>query len=127
MVFRKKMYAIYDTFSILNFLVYCLLWCFHIADDIQIDQSSGFISFKNPNDSFDREREKDGIITLTIVAKDDGTPVKEVETNFTINITDINDQFPVFQEVEYTFEVYQVIILNTELIWDKMVVYVLVS
>ena len=60
--------------------------------------------------SFDRERElaTGGNVSLIVIAQDDGSPPKKTKTNFTIHILDINDQSPVFTEIEYKFSVFQV-------------------
>lgn len=86
----------------------------NISDDIRIGLNNGIISFISNTSSFDREKEGANV-TLIVIATDDGSPRKTTETDFIIKIIDINDQMPVFTEVEYRFKVFQVI-------WRKYII-----
>ena len=60
------------------------------------------------------DREKRDSYTLTIKAKDDGQPAKSSTSQFTIKITDINDNAPSFGKSSYSFNIAEENKLNAE-------------
>jgi len=81
-----------------------------LSDDLKIEPDSGIVRFKNEDDSFDREKEYNSKVFVSVIASDKDDPPKDSDPMIiTINITDINDQYPFFTErIMYHFKVYQV-------------------
>ena len=79
------------------------------SDDLKIDNDSGIVRFKNKGDSFDREKEYNSKVFVSVIARDKDDPPKDSDPMIiTINIMDINDQYPRFTQNIYHFKVYQV-------------------
>jgi len=79
------------------------------SDDLKIDRDSGIVRFKNKDDSFDRENESNSKVFVSVIASDKDDPPKDSEPMIiTINIRDINDQYPFFTQNMYHFKVFQV-------------------
>ena len=78
------------------------------SDDLKIDPD-GIVRFKNKDDSFDREKEHNSKVFVSVIASDkDDSPKDSDPMIITINIMDINDQYPRFTQDIYHFKVYQV-------------------
>ncbi len=65
-----------------------------------IDSKFGIISAKK---NFDHEQMKD--VTFVVIAEDHGTPVQTGTVEVTVNINDVNDMIPAFQQMSYSFGV----------------------
>jgi hypothetical protein len=79
-----------------------------LSVDLEID-NDGFVRFKSPANSFDREKEANSKVFISVIATDkDDSPKDSDPMIITINIMDINDQYPRFTPDMYHFKVYQV-------------------
>ena len=79
-----------------------------LSVDLEID-NDGFVRFKSPANSFDREKEANSKVFISVIATDkDDSPKDSDPMIITINIMDINDQYPRFTQDMYHFKVYQV-------------------
>ncbi|VDI58231.1 Hypothetical predicted protein, partial [Mytilus galloprovincialis] len=77
-------------------------------DDIIIVKDTGVIKFKYSNHTLDREGEDRGQVIVGVIATDKGEHSKNSSTmEFKIKITDINDQVPVFNQINYAFSIFQ--------------------
>ncbi|XP_064628041.1 protocadherin Fat 4-like [Lineus longissimus] len=89
------------------------------GDDAQlftIDGATGTIKVKSTTSSSSMDRETKDTLMLTVVAKDQNgnAGFLSASTNITITLTDINDQRPVFKDLEYQFKVSEEAAPNTE-------------
>ncbi|KAJ8022289.1 Cadherin-23 [Holothuria leucospilota] len=71
------------------------------SNKFKINETTGDISF---NDSVDYESD-DVNFELTVVATDKGEPSKQATTHVTVEIADINDNPPTFDEDQYDFSI----------------------
>ncbi|XP_052063802.1 protocadherin Fat 3-like [Mytilus californianus] len=77
-------------------------------DDIIIVKETGVIKFRNSNHTLDRENEYGGQVIVGVIATDKAEHPKNSSTmEFKIKITDINDQVPVFNQINYAFGIFQ--------------------
>ncbi|CAC5412611.1 FAT4 [Mytilus coruscus] len=77
-------------------------------DDIIIGKDTGVIKFRNSNHTLDRENEYGGQVIVGVIATDKGENPKNSSTmQFKIKISDINDQVPVFNRINYAFGIFQ--------------------
>ncbi|XP_063420962.1 protocadherin gamma-B5-like [Mytilus trossulus] len=80
----------------------------HSCYDIIIDKDKGVIKFRYSNHTLDREGEDFGQVIVGVIATDKGEHPKNSSTmEFKIKITDINDQVPVFNQINYAFSIFQ--------------------
>ncbi|XP_071155009.1 protocadherin Fat 4-like isoform X2 [Mytilus edulis] len=76
--------------------------------DIIIGKNTGVIKFRYSNHTLDREGEDFGQVIVGVIATDKGEHPKNSSTlAFKIKITDINDQVPVFNQINYAFGIFQ--------------------
>ncbi|KAM4555041.1 protocadherin alpha-8-like [Odontesthes bonariensis] len=62
------------------------------------------------------DREKKPVIQLTLTAIDGGTPAKSGTMSITVNVLDINDNAPVFNQTLYKASVYENVRIGTSII-----------
>eukprot|EP00062_Callorhinchus_milii_P015212 gi/632965391/ref/XP_007898867.1/ PREDICTED: protocadherin Fat 4-like [Callorhinchus milii] len=74
----------------------------NIGDDFQIDQRTGELIIKNPLDF-----EMIKYYNLWIEARDSGSPPFSSYARIDVNITNVNDNCPTFQQSEYRCEIYE--------------------
>ncbi|KAM4590288.1 protocadherin Fat 4-like [Fundulus diaphanus] len=74
----------------------------NFEDMFHVDQLGGVLTVENP---LDYESKK--VFSLLIEARDSGSPPFSSFLEIHINITDVNDNFPQFNEAEYRCEVYE--------------------
>lgn len=77
-------------------------------EDIVIESTTGTIKFLYSNGTLDREKEAGGRVIFGVIAEDKERPPKNSSTmSFVIEIEDINDNSPFFQNQEYSFVFHQ--------------------
>ncbi|MEQ2194364.1 hypothetical protein XENOCAPTIV_028047, partial [Xenoophorus captivus] len=74
----------------------------NFEDMFHVDQLSGVLTVENPLD-YESKNE----FSLLIEARDSGSPPFSSFLEIHINISDVNDNFPQFQQAEYRCEVYE--------------------
>ncbi|XP_062943752.1 cadherin-related family member 2 [Cynocephalus volans] len=73
--------------------------------NFSVDPNIGLLRNLRPLDREAIEPALGGRIVLTVLVADYGVPVLSTEVNVTINVEDINDNLPVFNQSSYNFQV----------------------
>ncbi|KAF0883542.1 CDHR2 protein, partial [Crocuta crocuta] len=75
------------------------------SHNFSVDPDKGILRNLRPLDREAIEPSLEGRIVLTVLVADRGVPVLSTEVNITINVEDINDNLPIFNQSIYFFSV----------------------
>ncbi|XP_007951169.1 cadherin-related family member 2 [Orycteropus afer afer] len=75
------------------------------SHNFSVDPDTGLLRNLEPLDREAIDPKLGGRIVLTVRVADSGVPVLSTEVNVTINVEDINDNLPVFNQSSYSFSV----------------------